>query len=93
MFNAGLEKPFPGNHRPAYGFLLGCSASPFPHPKRGRHFHGSGITVNKKAENVEASRADVALRSEGAFPPIEVGRPAGKDNARAVPAEIGRAHV
>jgi maltose alpha-D-glucosyltransferase/alpha-amylase len=46
--------------------------------------------VNKKAENVEASQADVALRAEGAFPPvIEVGHPAvqaAKANAREVPA-------
>ena len=42
--------------------------------------------MNKKAENVEASRADIALRAEGSFPPIGVGRLDAKENARAVPA-------
>src|SRR5215475_4992563 len=60
--------------------------------KWGRFSCGSGITVNKKVEHVEASQADVALRAEGDFPSIEIGRtsvrPAktdAKKDAREVP--------
>jgi maltose alpha-D-glucosyltransferase/alpha-amylase len=43
--------------------------------------------VNKKAENVEASRADIPLRADGVFPSIADDRhPAGNENASQGPA-------
>ena len=77
MINVGRGNRFPRNHCPTHGFLLGCSASPFLLKKRGRSSSGSGITVNKKAENVEASRADIPLRADGVFTSIADGRSAG----------------
>ena len=74
MINACARQQFRGNHFPAKGFLLGLSASPFSSAKRGRRSHGNGITVNKKAQNVEGSQADVVLRAESAYPAIDVGR-------------------
>lgn len=88
MINAEGQKRFRRNLCPTQGFLLGCTASPFQRVKQRRHFPGNGITVNKKAENIGASQADVTLRTEGVFPPIEIGhagvRPAQGD-ARQVP--------
>jgi maltose alpha-D-glucosyltransferase/alpha-amylase len=37
--------------------------------KRGRHLHGNGITVNKKAQTGENSKAGVSLRFDAAYPP------------------------
>ena len=37
--------------------------------KRGRHLHGNGITVNKKAQTGEDSKAGVSLRFDAAYPP------------------------
>ncbi len=51
-------------------------------------FCGNGITVNKKAEHVEASQADVTLRADEAFRSITVDRPSvppAKPDARGVP--------
>src|SRR4029078_11124684 len=42
--------------------------SPFLQTKRGRHFHGSGITVNKKAQTAESSNAGVSLPIGGTYP-------------------------
>ena len=53
-----------------------------------RLFCGNGITVNKKAEHVEASQADVSLRADGVFPPITIDRTPDrpdKPDAREVP--------
>src|SRR6476469_8243517 len=44
-------------------------SSPFRSMKRGRHLHGNGITVNKKAQTGEDSKAGVSLRFDAAYPP------------------------
>ena len=85
MINTAGENRFPGNQCPTPGFLLGCTASPFPRAKLRRHFPGNGITVNKKAENIEASEANVTLRAEGAFAPVEIGHAGVRGDARQVP--------
>src|SRR5207253_1814232 len=36
--------------------------------KRGRHFHGNGITVNKKAQTAESSNAGVSISIDSAYP-------------------------
>jgi maltose alpha-D-glucosyltransferase/alpha-amylase len=52
----------------------------------GRRSHGNGITVNKKAQNVEDSQADVVLRAESGYPAIDVGRlSARRDEAGEIP--------
>jgi maltose alpha-D-glucosyltransferase / alpha-amylase len=73
VINAAGGIRFRWNHCPTSGFLLGLNASPFPRAKSRRHLRGSGITVNKKAANVEAAQADVTLRAEGPFSTVEVG--------------------
>jgi maltose alpha-D-glucosyltransferase/alpha-amylase len=54
--------------------------SPFLQTKRGRHFHGSGITVNKKAQTAESSNAGVSL-------PIDSGYPLNPDGSLSVEAK------
>ena len=36
--------------------------------KRGRHLHGDGITVNKKVQTGESSKAGVSLRFDAPYP-------------------------
>ena len=60
--------------------------------KRGRHFHGNGITVNKKTRTSRATQAEVSLRAEAAFPPNRgsVILPFGPREARATEAPASR---
>ena len=42
--------------------------SPFSQVKRGRRFHGDGITVNKKVQTGESTKAGVSFRFDAAYP-------------------------
>ena len=56
--------------------FIGVECVSFSACETGASYPWQGITVNKKAENVEASQADVTLRAEGVYPPvIEVSHP------------------
>ena len=68
MSNARAHQRFRGNQSQPSGFLSMSGTSPFLQTKRGRHFHGSGITVNKKAQTAESSNAGVSLPIDGAYP-------------------------
>ena len=68
MSNARAHQRFQGNQSKPSGFLSQSGTSPFLQTKRGRHFHGSGITVNKKAQTAESSNAGVSLPIDGAYP-------------------------
>ncbi len=68
MSNARAQQRFQGNQSESSGFLSQFGTSPFLQTKRGRHFHGSGITVNKKAQTAESSNAGVSLPIDGAYP-------------------------
>ncbi len=67
MSNARVQQRFPGNQSQPSGFLSNSGTSPFLQTKRGRHFHGSGITVNKKAQTAESSNG-VSLPVDGTYP-------------------------
>src|SRR4029077_15310771 len=73
VFNAHPGVRFPGNQCGASGFLFMSRTSPFRPTKwgrdfYGRHFHCSGITVNKKAQTAESAKAGGPLRIDDAFP-------------------------
>src|SRR5436190_13556345 len=68
MSNAPANQRFRWNQSEPSGFLSLSGTSPFLQTKRGRHFHGSGITVNKKAQTAESSNAGVSLPIDGAYP-------------------------
>ena len=68
MSNARAQQRFQGNQSESSGFLSQLRTSPFLQTKRGRHFHGNGITVNKKAQTAESSNAGVSLPVDGAYP-------------------------
>src|SRR5947209_6323217 len=59
-------------------------SSPFQQMKWGRHLHGDGITLNKKAQSGERSKAGVPLRLDAPYPLNEGGSFA--MDAREVPA-------
>ena len=87
MSNALAQRRFQGNQSASSGFLLGSGTSPFRSWKRGRHLHGHGITVNKKAQTAENSNTGVPLRIDGPYPLNDGGRFAmGDVKAREVPA-------
>ena len=68
MSNAPGHQRFPGNQSEPGGFLHMSGTSPFLQTKRGRHFHGNGITVNKKAQTADSSKAGASLRIDSAYP-------------------------
>ena len=68
MSNARLHQRFQGNQSESSGFLSLFRTSPFLQTKRGRHFHGNGITVNKKAQTAESSNAGVSISIDSAYP-------------------------
>ena len=68
MSNARLYQRFQGNQSESSGFLSLFRTSPFLQTKRGRHFHGNGITVNKKAQTADSSDAGVSLPIDGTYP-------------------------
>ena len=68
MTNVQPHQRFPGNQSEAGGFYLPSGTSPLLQTKRGRHFHGNGITVNKKAQTAESSHSGVSLPIDGAYP-------------------------
>ena len=68
MTNVQPHQRFPGNQSEAGGFYLPSGTSPLLQTKRGRHFHGNGITVNKKAQTAESSNAGVSLPIASAYP-------------------------
>src|SRR5204863_9194843 len=68
MSNAPANQRFRWNQSKPSGFLSMSGTSPFLQTKRGRHFHGSGITVNKKTQTAESSNAGVSLPIDGAYP-------------------------
>src|SRR3954471_10869711 len=66
--NARTHRRFRWNQSEPSGFLSMSGTSPLLQTKRGRHFHGNGITVNKKAQTAESSNAGVSLPIDGAYP-------------------------
>jgi maltose alpha-D-glucosyltransferase / alpha-amylase len=87
--NALAQQRFQWNQSASSGFLLRSGTSPFRQRKRGRHLHGHGITVNKKAQTAENSNTGVPLRIDSTYPPNDGGRFAmnmGDVKAREVPA-------
>ena len=67
MFNVRTQQRFPRNQSGPSGFLSQSGTSPLLKTKRGRHFHGSGITVNKKAQTAESSNG-VSLPIDSTYP-------------------------
>ena len=68
MFNALQHHRFQGNQCPPSGFLHMSGTSPFSQVKRGRRIHGIGITVNKKAQTGQSTKADIPFRFDAADP-------------------------
>ncbi len=68
MFNARRHHRFQGNQCPPRGILHMSGTSPFSQVKRGRRIHGIGITVNKKAQTGQSTKADIPFRFDAADP-------------------------
>ena len=67
MSNAAAHQRFHWNQSEPSGFLSQSGTSPLLQTKRGRHFHGNGITVNKKAQTAESSNG-VTLHIDSSYP-------------------------